>query len=261
MNKQLPAEKLDFMPLIVDASHRAVMCNAMVMGRWHLSQYALYILRMMMSKVKKGDTKFECYYVTTTKLAKDLGVDKGFISRNIEKWIDEIYNESLYLINSERGYVKCHWASIAAYDRHTHKGMLRLSDELAPFLLGLERNFGGYDIGTMMELKNVYAIRIYDLLNAKCYTGFEFTHKTTIYISVAEIRFACALDPIGDESGNGKYKNPGSLKQRVIDPAIQRIEEVKMLRIKCIPKKDGKNYIGYSFYIVPLFLLDVGRHT
>ena len=261
MDKRLPTEKLDFLPLIVDASHYACMNNAVIMGRWHLSQYALYILRMMISKVKKGDTKFECYYVITTKLAKDLEVDKGFVSRNIEKWIDEIYNESLYLINSERGYVKCHWASIAAYDRHTHKGMLRLSDELAPFLLGLEGNFGGYDIGTMMALKNVYAIRIYDLLNAKNQAGFEFTHKTSIDLSVEEIRFACALDPIGNESSNGKYKNPGNLKQRVIDPAIQRIEEVKMLRIKCTPKKDGKNYVGYSFSIIPLFLLNIDRHT
>lgn len=259
MGKKLPDGQMDFFPLILDESKKATMKNEMIRGRWHLNKIPMYIVRIMISKVKMGDKSFDNFVVTTGSLAKDLNLDKSYVSRNIEKWINEIYDESL-VVETECGYAKFHWASAAAYNKDKRIGVLRLNAELAPYLTDLHGVFGGYDIGSMLKFDSVYTTRIYDLFNAKC-EGYEFTKETKFYLSLEDIRFSCGLDDFnGDElkKGAGKLGHPGNMKQRIIDPAIAKIEEVKDLKITCTPrkKKGSKEIIGFDFNVIPLKVSD-----
>lgn len=248
---KVPEGQMDFFPLIVDLQKKAIMKNPMIMGRWHFqSKYSLYLIRAAISEVKMGDKSFGKYFFTIGSIAEAFHVDKAYVSKNIESWLDEIYNESLILHESARGYVKYRWVTTAAYDRKEGYGMIQLSHDLIPFVTDIEGGFGGYEIKTLLELGSVYAARIYDILNVSC-DGYEFTQETHIYISVKQIRFACGLDAVDGEEE--KLAFSGNVRQRIIEPSIARISEVKQLEITYEPrnKKGTKAVEGYDFTIKP----------
>ena len=232
------------------------MSNELVIGRQDLSLYASKTLRVLFSKILENDMEFKEYTFGVTELANAVNADVSRISHDSEKIVNELAFKGLRIKEPTGRIVAIPWAPYAEYDPVSRKFTIQLNERLAPFLLGLENYFTSYSIDVACGFGTVYGLRLFELLKKENY-GAEFSvrHKTNIYLSVENIRFACGLDEY-DEKGKlvrKKLAQIVNLREKLIDPAIRDIGSVfPTMKITYEPKKAGKSIVGYFFIITPL---------
>lgn len=142
---------------------------------------------------------------------------------------------------------KFHWVSMAKYNNG--EITIKLSDEMTPYLLGLNELFTRYNYSDIVSLPTVYSIRLFELLVSyqnmtfnkypkKNYTGEELV-KNEIAFSIDYLRdyFNC----------KSKYSNTGDFIRRVIEPAVKAIKEKTVMRIEYRKIKKGKSITDIVF--------------
>ncbi len=119
---------------------------------------------------------------------------------------------------------------------------IRFNEDIMPMLSDLKENFTKVFIKDIKQFKSIYSHRIYQLMMRFKSTGY-------VKISLDDLRYMLLL--------NGKYANTKDLRKRVIDVAIEEINETspydveyqlikkgrafKYLQLKFKPKQTGKH--------------------
>ena len=253
--EQVPGQMTLF-PLVVDFGNKVYMSNELVVGRQDLSLNSTKTLRVLFSKVLKDDLDFKEYSIGVGELANALNTSTSCISRDAMKIVNELAFRGL-CIKSPSGRIDAiNWAPTSVYDPENSEFHFKLNERLAPYLLGLEDYFTCYSLDVAREFRSVYGLRLYELLKKENYgADFSINHPTDVYLSVKDIRFACALDDY-DANGNmtkSRLVTTAHLKQRLINPAIAEIEKVfPTLTVTYEPKSAGNRTVGFFFKIKPL---------
>lgn len=111
------------------------------------------------------------------------------------------------------------------------------ADAVIPMLVQLEKNFTSYDIEQIAQLSSRYAMRIYEMImrhfDKKKGSGW-------IELSLDDFRFRLGILP-------SEYPRMGNLKARVLDVAINQINERTNIQATYTPKKQGRKIVGFSF--------------
>ena len=138
---------------------------------------------------------------------------------------------------SEKGNIQNHksrWVSEVVYVEKEAVVKLIFSPAIIPLITRLEEQFTRYDIEQVSELTSAYAVRLYELLIAWRSTG-----KTPI-IEIQEFRKRLGvLDT--------EYKQMNNFKTRVLDIAINQINEKTDIKVKMEQHKTGRFITGFSF--------------
>ena len=116
---------------------------------------------------------------------------------------------------------KLHWVDTFFYDPKKDLYAVRVSPEIMPYLINLNKNFTCFDVGTAMKLRSKYTQKMYELC---CRFGGDYTHyeheqfiqgnvykKRVVPISVDDFRQLFNLDEIRDPK-TGKVLQPASLE-------------------------------------------------
>jgi len=231
----------------VDASNYVSQSNEVISGKQSLSINAAKLLRSAIMQIKPDDEELKPYIVTIPELAKLLNIPRQDVHRDIDNLTDEIIKNPLYLKQDKDGvtkWVKIPWVSICKYD--SEQGVLiQLNEQMKPMLLNLieQGHYTQYTLDSILTMKSVYAIRLFELIQSKIMIKVLPKHGQYIDLSVEEIRQACdCVD---------KFQNFSSFRSKVIDRAIKEINEKTMFRID-YPYSDirkGKSIIGFRFHI------------
>lgn len=248
--------QMSLWPLLYSPSAQVFMSNELVVGRQDLSLNASKTLRVLFSKVLQNDMEFREYSFGVSELARAINTDVSRISHDSEKIVSELAFKGLRIKEPTGRIVAIPWAPYAEYDPVSRKFTIQLNERLAPFLLGLENYFTSYNIDTACGFGTVYGLRLFELLKKENY-GAEFSvrHKTDIYLSVEDIRFACGLDEYDANGKVIKRKLPQAvdLRHKLIDSAIRDIQSVfPTMGITYAPKKAGRSIAGFFFTITPM---------
>ena len=113
---------------------------------------------------------------------------------------------------------------------------VRFSKELIEHISEVYENFTRYKIENIAKLNSQYSIRLYELL-----VSWLSAEKTPIF-EIQEFREQLGLNP--DE-----YDRIQNLKQRVLLPAIEQINENTDITVSHKQHKAGRNIKGFSFTI------------
>ena len=89
---------------------------------------------------------------------------------------------------------------------------IRFATDIYPYLSELEKNFTKYRLANIVQLTSVYAVRLYELLI--CWLGQGLHNKE---FDIDDFRRLMGVDD--------KYSQFGQLKDRVITPALEQINE------------------------------------
>lgn len=216
------------------------------------------LIRLVISQIAQHDTELKTYTCQVVDLAKFLGIPQDDIYRDIEKVTDSLMRRVItirkYKIDKagKIPWKKLHWVETAEYD----DGIItiKLSDELKPYVLGLNELFTSYDYGFIIGLPTVYSIRLFELLYSFDRIRFKSgqypmnTHTSTgVRLGEQEISFT--LQYLREYFNCvDKYPNGNDFIRRVIEPAVKAIRKKStMFNVSYRTVKQGKRIADVIF--------------
>lgn len=114
----------------------------------------------------------------------------------------------------------------------------RISPDAQPFLLelGVNGNFTRYRLGDVYQFKSASAWKLYELLK-------RWLSARSWEVEIEELRSLLGVA--------GKYPRWNNFKQRLIDPAIEEINETSDIKVDYTNIKRGRSVVGIAFQIHP----------
>ncbi|MBK3394529.1 replication initiation protein [Psychrobacter sp. M9-54-1] len=242
-----------------------VMDNAVINAAYELSVNEQRLILSAMAQIPKGepvDAK-HAYCVTRDDFIR-LGVHPDTVAREIRSASKDLMKKSLF-IDTEIGELEFHWLSeVLRYDKNAGEKlkakypnpedyskyiqMLRaynlmdslmpsdddnvvvrlvFNERIVPFLSELRKNFTQFNIEDVAGFSSSYSMRLYQAMMQFKSTGYR-------KIKLVDLRYMLAL---GD-----KYKATKDLKVRVIDTAINEINDKSPYTVKYEMLKTGRKF-------------------
>lgn len=130
--------------------------------------------------------------------------------------------------------VTSRWVQRVSYVENEALVRIRFSDDVEPLITNLEKHFTSYELEQVSNLTSVYAIRLYELLIAWRSTG------KVAMIELDELRSKLGVEP-------HEYKKMVNFKSRVLDTAIDQINEHTDIKAEYEQHKKGRSIVGFSF--------------
>lgn len=228
------------LPMCLDPTNYVVQANDLINGKQAMNLNEAKILRLAIMQIIQKDTCFKPYVVKIKELAKLLDIPDSNIYRDIETICNGI-SEKPIKIKKGKSWKVIPWVKYCEYKEGSGQIYIQLNDELEPYLINLQKYYTQYFLEYILEMKSVYAIRIFELLQKEMKTKYIPKEGKMVYLSVSTIREACECE--------NKYTQFGMFRKKVIDTAIKEIERVTLYMIMIEYVKDGRSVVGFKFYI------------
>ena len=116
--------------------------------------------------------------------------------------------------------------------RGSGKVIIKLDELLCPYLINLAGNYFQFSIHNIIAMRSSYAIRLYKLLKS-------------YYFRYYKIKFS--LDTLKMYLDAGSYNKLSNFKARVLEPALQEINEYTDLKVSAEYEKTGKTVTHVIF--------------
>lgn len=226
-----------------DTNNYVAMANNMILhSASNLKMNELKLLRFFIMQTKKDDKELYSFSVNVKDLAKAIDISEKNLTRDLSKMTKSLMKEVIEIGDgTKKRWTQFHWVDVCDYDNGVLN--IKISDELKPFLVGLRGSFTRYRLAEIINLHSMYAIKIYEVLNAYMDDNNK-PHAdvaTEISISIEELR------RITDTTD--KFERYSSFKLRVIDTALKEINEKSIYHVTATPYKNGKMIAGFDFLI------------
>lgn len=218
---------------VLNKNH-VVKSNQVIEASYQLSAVEQRIVLAAISRIPKNQpiTDDELYPVSVDEL-KQLGVHEKTTYRDLKEGINRLYERSINLSIDDKS-IKMRWVQeIQFLDSQSVIG-IRFSKPILPFISNLSREFTKYALSDIAGINSGYGIRIYELL-------VQYRQIGKREISVESLRTMLELGK--------KYPLFADFKKRVIDTAIDQINEYSPLKVTYEQKKTGRKvtHIIFSF--------------
>ncbi|MGN9714420.1 replication initiation protein RepM [Acinetobacter variabilis] len=130
--------------------------------------------------------------------------------------------------------VKSRWVSKIAYVDSAGIVELTFAPDVIPLITQLEKSFTAYELKQISSLTSKYAIRLYELL-----IQWRSVGKTPLF-ELDDFRFKLGL-------AEGEYTKMANFKVRVLDAALNQINELTDIIASYEQHKNGRVISGFSF--------------
>ncbi len=169
-----------------------------------------------------------------------LNKSDGHVISNVKESIKKLRDESFWMINSKGQHELLSFINDPVIDPTTKHVRLQISQSYERFVIGLTGlgDYTQHDLICTLPMKSNYSYRLYWLLRS-----YIFREKIVEY-DVDELKeiFGC--------SNLASYKNFNLFKKRVLNPAVDEINEYADIEVTYEPgKKIGKRVVSVIFYI------------
>lgn len=214
--------------------NQIVKSNQVIEASYQLSAVEQRIVLAAISRIPKSQpiTDDELYPVSVNELQL-LGVHEKTAYRDLKEGINRLYERSINLSIDDKS-IKMRWVQeIQFLDSQSIIG-IRFSKPILPFISNLSREFTKYALSDIAGINSGYGIRIYELL-------VQYRQIGKREISVESLRSMLELGK--------KYPLFADFKKRVIDTAVDQINECSPLSVSYEQKKTGRKvtHILFSF--------------
>ena len=185
--------------LKLNKDYCVVSANDLIKGKQRMTIQESKLLYIAISQVVKEDNDFKTYTTTIPELAEFLGITSDNLYRDIDKITDNLLQRFVKIKIDKNKWKKFQWVNRADYDNGVLT--LRLSDDIKPYLLELEKHYSQFVLSTMLTFKSYYASRIYQLLVCDMMGKEEFEKTLTIeelrdFLQIDEKKFSRPFDLI-----------------------------------------------------------------
>ena len=189
-------------------------------------------------RTKTGITADKPLTVHAASYMQNFNVERQPAYISLKKACDDLFlRQFSYQTVNENGNVQNHrarWVSEIIYVENEATVKLIFSPAVVPMVTELERHFTSYELEQVSGLSSAYAVRLYEILIAWRNTG-----KVPM-IKLEEFRNRLGV-------GVNEYSKMVNFKTRVLDLAINQINEHTDITASYEQHKRGRIIIGFSF--------------
>lgn len=212
--------------------NHVVKSNQVIEASYQLSAVEQRIILAAISLIPKNQiiTDDELYPVSVNELQL-LGVHEKTAYRDLKEGVNRLYERSINVSIDEKS-IKMRWVQEVQFLDSQGVIGIRFSKPILPFISNLSREFTKYALSDIAGINSAYAIRIYELL-------VQYRQIGNRELSVETLRTMLELGK--------KYPLFADFKKRVIDTAVDQINEYSPLKVEYEQKKTGRKVTHIRF--------------
>lgn len=143
--------------------------------------------------------------------------------------IDEKYQKPIQ--------VECRWVHKVGYMESQALVKISFAPDLVPLITRLEEKFTSYEIHQISQLTSTYALRLYELL-------IQWRSVGQLSLDLQPFREKLGIKPT-------EYKLMHQFKSRVLDTAINQVNDLTDLNVSYTQRKEGRTIVGFDFKFAP----------
>lgn len=199
--------------------------NDLIFGHQKMTPREAQLLSIAIAQVLKEDKDFKTYTTTVPELAEFMGIDQSALYRTLKDVCKDLVTRYVEVQaggeNADKNKWKIlTWVQSAEYDNG--KLTLRLSDDLKPYLLGLNGYYSQTLLGILLSFRSYYAFRTYQYLKAA--SGANWGFKKEWDFTCEQLRELYQLDEKDKKSGEyKKYPRNYDLIKYTIKSALEEL--------------------------------------
>ena len=216
--------------------------NALINASYYLSltEQRLILLAIIQARAEKMTSSNE-FKVQVSSYINAFGVERSTAYEALQKAVDTLINRrfSYYrIVNDQQEKVTTNWVQSVAYATNESYIKIQFTDAVMPLITQLEKHFTSYQLEQVKDLSSIYAIRLYELMMQWRATG------KTQQIAIDELRHKLGIEP-------DQYKQMVNFKTKVLDFAIDQINEHTDIKASYEQHKEGRSITGFTFVFKP----------
>lgn len=170
------------------------------------------------------DTMKELFY-------KDTNRDNAY--RDLKKSADRLFDREVTIKLDNNKTLRTRFVSGIVFDPDQAQITVTFAEDILPYLTELSVNFTKYRLYEVAELSSVHAIRLYELI-IMWTNQYQYTKE----LDLNEFKEIMGVQ--------NKYKQFGQLRERVIETAINEINEKTNYKVNVSYKKVRRSYVSLT---------------
>ena len=190
--------------------------NELIEARYRLSIWEQRLVLTLLTQVSPKDEDFKRYKIDISALAKmwQLGAGNTAFYEEVQDAADSLVGRTIQLSDDPTVSETVSWLSYVKYKRGSGEVEMEFHSSLKPYLLQLQRHFTQYQLSHVVNFRNQYTIRIYELLKMEAFkaVGGSFSKD----FKYTDLRLLLSLS-------EKEYSLFADFKKRVIDPSVNEI--------------------------------------
>ena len=213
--------------------------NALVEASYRLSLYEQRIILACIAQVRRDEplSDQQVYTVRAREIAEMSGTKVGTAYQNLKAASERLFERRVTLREAPNGEgpIKVRltrWVQTVEYQDSEGLISLRFGTDMVPYLSQLTEQFTRYVLTDVAKMTSTHAIRLYELL-------VQWRESGERKVEVEWLREALQIE--------GRYGNIRDLKRRVIQPAVDQINEHSPLWVTWDQKKTGRRVTHLAF--------------
>jgi len=216
--------------------------NALINASYSLNLVEQRLLLLAIAKSKKEQLPITSNYSLTImadEYSNIFKVDRSSTYKALKDNCKQLFERKFSYKNDSGGTTVSRWVSTIEYNDNQASVSLIFAPKVIPFISELEKRFTSYFLKDISTLNSAYAIRLYELI-----ISWKATHKTPIF-EIDDFRNRLGVN-------QNEYNKMSNFKARVLDIAINQINEHSNIRVECEQHKKGRKITGFSFNFIEL---------
>ena len=201
------------------------------------------ILRLFFMQIRPGDCMLYRYKITAVKAAEILGVSVNNIYDELDELAEIATAKGVWVKNKDERKAKRYpYALEAGYENGVFE--MVINPLLAPFLLGLTKDYFQYPMRYAVNVSKKYSIDILEMIISKVMLKNIPDRGVFVTLTLQELLSKFML--IGNKTYDGKVNNVTS---RILEPALIDINSSTNYRIDYTKIKDNKTVTGFKIFV------------
>jgi plasmid replication initiation protein len=217
--------------------------NALTNARYEYSELQLDLFFFLVSKLRK-EQKNTTYELNIRELSELTG--KKYNASYLHKATADM-GSRVFEVSTEKTYEQLWMFQRVKYLLGQGIIEIKLTEDILPYLFDLKENFTSYELASALRLTSKYAKRIYQLCSQ-----WKDKGETRKY----DLQDFKKMLGLLDEKGNGKIKQIGQLREKVLDVAVKQINEHTELHISYSLEKKVRTFKNIVFTVKPQALAE-----
>lgn len=224
-----------------------VKSNHVIEASYRLTLNEQRLVLLCIQQIKKGQRidATTAFSISASEFADMFSVSLDRAYSELQAVADRLYERSVTVHQPDPeqpklAATKTRWITAIDYIPTDGKVRLYFSSKMVPYISMLEGNFTRYNLENIAKMNSIYGIRFYELMKSWLFGEPKKTKQI-------EINVLKELLDLKDEKGKYQYPSIKDFKLRVLDKAMNDINEHSDLYANYEDKKTGRKITHFNF--------------
>jgi len=228
-------------------SPKIVFANKLLHAGYSLDINEQRLINLALSKINSKKSNPGKILIYPTEYAKCFGLSKHSVYEQLSSAAESLRDKSVTILDDSGEAFSIPWVSSAKYEKLKNQGSfinIEFSKEIEPYIFNIEGNFTELFFHNTVKLNTLASFRLYGLLNeVRNYKNYKRRGSVVMNLQLPEMKKKLFLS-----ESYGAWRD---FKNRVLLPAIEKINAHTDIRVTFKPQKIGNCITAIEFSYIP----------